>query len=115
MKKTFEKLSETCYIREDQEVAVVQPEDMTDWLAINKQGTVIFGPDKFELVMDIVSTMNVSSQSQDCDIVEKLRSNDDELCQEAAKLIEQLREELRITKLNIQAWNKMQNSLQGLL
>jgi hypothetical protein len=39
------KLTETCYLDSDKMLSAVQPMNRTDWIVLNKQGALTFGPD----------------------------------------------------------------------
>jgi len=41
----MEKLTDTCYLDENKKLSVVQPQKMSDWIVINKQGALMYGPD----------------------------------------------------------------------
>ena len=48
------KLTETCYMTEDCEFALVQPINETNWVILNKNIDVLFGLDTFENQKEII-------------------------------------------------------------
>jgi hypothetical protein len=43
----MKKITETLWLDEELGLAVVQPEDRTDWIVLNKQFALVFGPNNF--------------------------------------------------------------------
>jgi hypothetical protein len=62
----MERLTDTCYYDQENELAVIQPQDQTMWVVIDKgsklfPSSIVFGPSTLETCLEFVDRHQVSN------------------------------------------------------